>query len=165
MMKLGIKFVFIFSIFLFTFCRYEEGPFFSFHSPERRLLGLWEISSLKKNGIEYISTYRNDSVYMKISIVKYDDLFINLVKEGRSGSQLASSNLYLENNKTTLRFSLRKQVIYDSLLNPFVNLLPHFFNENEWLILKLKRNEFAIKKNQDSNSPEYYIEFARLEKY
>lgn len=164
-MKLIIKIVFILSILLFTYCRYEEGPFFSLQTPEKRLLGLWEISSLKKNGIDYISTYKNDSVYMKISIVRYDELFINLVKEGRSGSQLASSNLYLENNKTILRFSLRKQVIYDSLLNPFVNLLPHFFSENEWLILKLKSSEFAIKKNQDSNSPEYYIEFVRLEKY
>lgn len=150
---------------VFTQCRYEEGPAFSLRTPEQRLLGLWEITSLKKGGVDYISTYKEDSVYLKISIVQYDDLFINLVKEGRSGSQLASSILTLEDNKTTMKFSLRKQMVYDSIVRPFQELVPDFFSEHEWIIRKLKFREFTIFKSTEGDSPEYLIEFVRLEKY
>jgi hypothetical protein len=41
---------------LFTSCRYEEGPYISFLSPETRLVGYWEVGKVLRNGEEYTET-------------------------------------------------------------------------------------------------------------
>ncbi|MDD4395298.1 MAG: hypothetical protein PHQ33_05380 [Bacteroidales bacterium] len=41
-----------------TSCRYEEGPYVSFISPENRIVGYWELSHVKLNGNE-ITTSSN----------------------------------------------------------------------------------------------------------
>jgi hypothetical protein len=143
--------------------KYEEGPMLSFVSPEKRLVGLWEISSLQIDNINYVGTYSADSVYFRFSIVKYDELFINLVKENRHGIQYASSILELKDNKTVMQFNLKKQPIYEELTKLFYELLPAFAHENTWQILQLKSREFIIRENIDST--EYKITFEKIEKY
>ncbi len=143
--------------------RYDEGPMLSLRSPEKRLLGLWEITELKVNDIDLISAYREDSAYVKFSIIEYDELFINIVKEGRSGAQMASSLLKLEDNKSIMRFELSRLVAYDSLTKPMYDLVPPLEFENAWTILRLTSQEFIILLN--SNGVEYRLTFGKLEKY
>jgi hypothetical protein len=143
--------------------RYDDGPLMSLRSPEKRLLGLWEITELKVNDIDLISAYREDSAYVKFSIIEYDELFINIVKEGRSGAQMASSVLTLEDNKTLMRFELTRQVSYDSLTKPMYDLVPPLEFDNAWTIQRLTSNEFSISITNDIGN--YRLTFGKLEKY
>ncbi len=142
--------------------RYEDGPFLSLRSPEKRLLGLWEITELKVNETDYISSYREDSVYVKFSIIEFDDLFINIVKDGMSGSQLSSSVLKLEDNKTNMRFELKRFVAYEQYTAPLYSLVPPLEFDNAWKIIRLVNNEFIIQ--LEENGITYKLKFERLEK-
>jgi hypothetical protein len=158
-----LKYSFIAVIFIAASCsRYEDGPFLSLKSPEKRLLGLWEITELKVNETDYISAYRDDSVYVKFSIIEYDDLFINIVKDGPSGSQLSSSVLKLEDNKTKMRFELKRFVAYEEYTAPLYALVPPLEFDNSWNILRLISKEFIIE--IEDNGIKYKLKFERLEK-
>lgn len=37
---------------IFTACRYEDGPYISFYSPEHRLISSWSLQKLYKNGVQ-----------------------------------------------------------------------------------------------------------------
>lgn len=162
-MKKILNYSLIAIIFIATACsRYEDGPFLSLKSPEKRLLGLWEITELKINEVDYISTYNEDSVYVKFSIIEYDDLFINIVKDGTSGSQLSSSILKFEDNKTKMRFELKRFVAYEQYTAPLYELIPPIEFDNAWNILRLVSKEFIIE--IEDNGIKYKLKFERLEK-
>lgn len=143
--------------------KYDEGPILSLRSPEKRLLGLWEISELKVDDVDYISTYRVDSIYVRFSIVKYDNTFINIVKDSRSGSQFSSSVLTLEENKTMMRFGLPRYIAYEQYTEGMYNLVPPLESDNDWTIVKLKSEEFIIELMD--GDVDYRLTFNKLEKY
>lgn len=163
-MKNLIKsFVLLLSVIALASCsKYEEGPLISFKSAEKRLLGLWEITEMKVNDIDMISNYREDSVYVKFSIIEYDDVFINIVKESSGGSQLSSSVLTLEDNKKKMRFELKRFVAYEQYTAPLYDLVPPLEFNNAWTIIKLFSKEFIIEL-QDGEI-KYRLKFEQLEK-
>jgi len=142
--------------------RYEDGPWLSFKSPEKRLLGLWEITQLVVDGVDRISTYREDSVYVRFSIISYDNMYINIVKEGSSGSQYSSSLLSFEDNKKFMRFELKRLAAYEQYTGPIYNLVPPLEYDHQWKILQLKSKEFIIELEEDGVL--YRLTFERLEK-
>ena len=52
-------FAFLVSIALNSCSKYDEGPCISFKSMEKRLIGLWEFSSISVNSVEYITQYKD----------------------------------------------------------------------------------------------------------
>jgi hypothetical protein len=142
--------------------KYEDGPWLSFKSPEKRLLGLWEITELKIDEVDKISAYREDSVYVKFSIIEYDNMFINIVKDGTSGAQLSSSILTLEDKEKAMQFELKRFVAYEDYTDPIYNLIPPLEFLNQWKIIKLFSKEFIIE--IEDNGIKYRLTFERLEK-
>jgi hypothetical protein len=162
-MKNSLKIAFLAVIVIVTSCkRYEEGPFLSLRSPEKRLLGLWEITELKVDDVDFISSYREDSVYVKFSIIEFEELYINIVKEGSSSSQLSSSTLKFEDGKKKMRFELKRFAAYEQLTAPFYELVPPVEFDNAWDIYRLTSKEFII--GIQFNGVIYRLTFERLEK-
>jgi len=155
--------IFALAILVSACARYEDGPLVSIKSPEKRLLGLWEITELKVNDADLVSTYREDTAYVKFSIIEYDEMFINIVKEGRSGSQMSTSLLSLEDHKTLMRFGLTRLVAYKEQTQILYDLVPPLAFNNAWTILRLTSKEFVI--SLSDNGTDYKLTFGRLEKY
>ncbi len=153
--------IFLLAAGILTTCKYDEGPLLSFKSAEKRLIGLWEITELLIDTLNYVSTYREDTMYVKFSIVKYEDMFIYIVKESASGSQLSSSVLKLEDNKKKLRFGLRRFTAYQHYTELLYELIPPIEFSNAWDIVRLKTNEFIIELFDGSKL--YRLKFERLE--
>ncbi len=163
-MKIKLIFAGLSVLLLLSACsKYEEGPFISLKSPEKRLLGLWEITELMVDTANYISNYNDSATYVKFSIIEYDDMFINVVKEARSGSQLSTSLLTLEDGKKKMRFELKRFTAYQDMTQGIYELIPPLEFDNEWTILRLKSDEFII--TLTDNSINYRITFGKLEKY
>ncbi len=155
--------VLLFAVVTLASCsKYEEGPLISFKSPEKRLLGLWEITEMRVDEIDLISAYREDSVYVKFSIVEYDDVYINIVKESSGGSQLSTSVLKFEDNKKKMLFGLKRFAAYEQYTAPLYDLVPPLEFNNAWSIIKLFSKEFVIEL-QDGDI-QYHLKFERLEK-
>lgn len=71
-----ILMVLLLSVVCCTSCRYEEGPYISFLSPETRLVGYWQVGNVYLNGEEYTAT--NDLAHQKGS---YYSFFIERMLE------------------------------------------------------------------------------------
>lgn len=154
---------FLVTVIFMTACsKYDEGPFISLKSPEKRILGLWEITELLVDNVDFTSVYQEDSVYVKFSIIEYDQLFINIVREGSSGSQLSSSTLTFEDNKKKMRFELKRFAAYELFTAPLYDLIPPLEFDHAWDIIMLRSKEFIIELTD--NSIPYRLTFKRLEK-
>jgi hypothetical protein len=153
--------VFVLAFSFFACSKYEEGPLLSLKSPEKRLLGLWEITELMANDTNLVSAYRDSLAYVKFSIIEFDDMFINIVKEGSSSSQMSSSILELVDKKRKMKFGLTRFVAYEHYTGPIYQLIPPLEFENEWTIVRLHKRQFIISLNNEG--VEYKLTFERLE--
>jgi hypothetical protein len=148
----------------FSACKYEEGPFISLRSKEKRLIGLWELNELKINDVSYLSYYNTDTAYLRFSINLYsENMFMSLVKDSRISPQMANGAVELVENKSKLRFILKRNVAYLPNTEVVFNLLPVLEEEHDWTILKLKNNNFTL--SLSDNDSLYYLDFLLLEDY
>jgi len=151
-------------LFLLSACRYEDGPFVSFRSKEKRITALWEIDKLEINDISYLSEYKADSVYLRFSITyNAGNIFMILVKENRISPQMASGIVEFTNKGNNLKFQLTPIVSYTTETEPLFSLIPAFKEEKEWEIMELKNTKFAIKLDDDTNI--YDIHYFLLDDY
>jgi hypothetical protein len=64
--KILILSIFMFSIFVFSSCKYEDGPFISFYSKKARVEGYWKFEKVKSNDEDLTSDYENQIIqFMK----------------------------------------------------------------------------------------------------
>jgi hypothetical protein len=163
--KYSIIFLSLISIIVFfSACKYEEGPFISLRSKEKRLIGLWELNELKINDVSYLSYYNTDTAYLRFSINLYsENMFMSLVKDSRISPQMANGAVELVENKSKLRFILKRNVAYLPNTEVVFNLLPVLEEEHDWTILKLKNNNFTL--SLSDNDSLYYLDFLLLEDY
>lgn len=98
--KLFFLLVVLVSTIGFSSCRYEDGPFMSFTSPETRLVGYWQVGSVLLNGSEYSA--ENDLAHQKGS---YYSFFIErmieviAVKDGYSLASVTGAWDFMNNEK------------------------------------------------------------------
>ncbi len=163
--KYPIFFLSIISIILFlSACKYEEGPFISLRSKEKRLIGLWELNELKINDVSYMSYYNADTAYLRFSINSYsENTYMSLVKDSRISPQMANGALEFVDSNSKLRFALKRNVAYLPETAAVFNLLPILQEEHDWTILKLKNNNFTLSLSE--NDSLYYLDFLLLEDY
>ncbi|MPM06180.1 hypothetical protein SDC9_52476 [bioreactor metagenome] len=144
--------------------KYEEGTVISFRSPEKRLIGMWEFSSVLIDGTEYISGYTNDSTDLKLSVSgSKDEMFVILVEDNRGSAQLSSSLLYLNDNKTEMTFDLSPSPLYEDITQYFFALIPALKERNTWLIKRLSFDELWI--TADYQELAYELHLKKTEQY
>jgi hypothetical protein len=161
--KYKIVYILIITIVL-SACRYEEGPFLSFKSKEKRITGLWEIDELKINDLDYLSTYNTDSVYLRFSITyNAGNIYMILVEGNRISPQMATGAVEFTNKGNNLKFQLTPIVSYTAETDPIFSLIPALKEEKEWEINELKNTKFALSLDDDTNS--YYIHYFLLDDY
>lgn len=149
----------------FSSCgKYDEGPVISLRSPEKRLIGLWEFSSVLIDGTEYISGYTNDSTDLKISVSgTREEMFIILVEDNRGSAQLGSSLIYMNDNNTEMTFDLSPSPLYIDITQYFFALIPALEERNTWLIKRLSSNELWI--TADYHDQTYELHLKKTEQY
>jgi hypothetical protein len=144
--------------------RYDDGPSLSFRSVEKRLSGLWEIQSLKIEGIDYHSAYMDDSVYLRFVISgSKEQLYIYLVEESKSSSHLSSSALILDDHNKTLSFELPEYAMYTNITTPIFHLIPAINTENTWDINRLSMYDLWI--STTHNDSLYELQLYKLDPY
>lgn len=153
-----------FLILLMACSKYDEGPGISFRSPEKRVVGLFELSEILIDDVNQLTYYVADSVYLRFTINgEKDNLFIALVEETIGGSQLSSSVFVFNDKKDKVSFGLSTIGIYRDLTDPLFDLIPALNVDNEWTINRLSMDELWLE--CDYNSQNYYLKFSKLEKY
>jgi len=144
--------------------KYNEGPAISLRSAEKRLIGLWEFSSIKMDGVEYITYYFNDSTNLKISISgSRDELFAILVEDNRSSAQLSTSLLELNESNTEFTLSLPASPLYIDITENFYALIPVLAEENVYSIERLSVNELWI--STTWNNQLWDLQLSKLDQY
>lgn len=144
---------------LFLSCqKYEEGPAFSLRSAENKLTGLWEITELIVDDINYTSTYK-DTLNANLLIANFDGLYASIVRNSAISSQFANSKLELVNNKKEMELNFTSQNIYIDLTKYLFDRFPVLLEKNNWQIIKLTFREFKIKLQKDKT---YSIAFQRI---
>ena len=163
--KIAVFFLSLISIIMFfSACKYEEGPFISLRSKEKRLIGLWELNELKIDDVSYMSYYNSDTAYLRFSINLYtENIYMSLVKDSRISPQMANGAVEFVENKSKLRFGLKRNVAYLPETEAVFTLLPVLEEEHDWSILQLKNNNFTL--SLSSNDTLYYLDFLLLEDY
>ena len=98
-MKTKKSILLIFSaLFLFTSCRYEDGPFLSFYTPEKRLITTWSLQKVYRNGEQtttpewyanQIGTYYTFHAYGPLVVTTYHN---GTLRESYTGSWQFQNN-------------------------------------------------------------------------
>lgn len=159
-----ISIVVVVSFIAFACSKYDDNPGISFRSVEKRLSGLWEIQSLKIEGIDYHSEYMADSVYLRFVISgTKEQLYIYLVEESKSSSHLSASALVFGDKNKTLIFGLPVYALYTNITAPIFHLIPAINTEHEWDISRLTMDDLWI--STDHNDSLYELEFFKIEPY
>lgn len=144
--------------------KYDDGPAVSFRSAEKRLIGLWEFSSIKIDGIEYINDYYNDSTDLKISMSgSREEIYAILVEENRSSSQLSSSLVEMNEKSTEFSMGLPVSPVYNNVTQYFYALIPAFAEKNIYPIRRLSSSELWI--STSFNNQVYDLQLNKLEQY
>lgn len=158
-------FLILASVIVLSSCgKYEEGPAVSFRSSAKRLIGLWEFSSIKIDGVEYITNYMNDSTDLKISMTgTRDEIYAILVEENRGSSQLSTSLLGLNDNSTEFTLCLSESPLYNDVTQYFYTLIPSLKVENTWSVQRLSVNELWISTTFQNQS--YNLQLSKIEQY
>jgi len=144
--------------------KYDDGPAVSFRSSEKRLIGLWEFSSIKIDGIEYITNYYNDSTNLKISMTgTRDEIYAILVEDNRSSSQLSVSLLGLNDKNTEFTMGFPVSPVYTDVTQYFYELIPAVAEENTWSIRRLSSSELWI--STTFQDQVYDLQLSKLEQY
>lgn len=149
---------------LISCSKYEEGPFVSFRSPEARIEGLWDISNITIDDIDFTSVYAADTMTKKFSVtLRGDDIFISIVEQDRSNPQWSYSLLVFSNDHKKVVFGFPTIAAYQLFTVDFFDLIPAINIENEWEILRLTNDDWWIKCNYLGK--EYQIKFELFENY
>jgi len=144
--------------------KYDEGPGLSFRSPEKRVVGLYELEEIMVGEINMLTYYVMDSVYLRFSIAgERENLYMALVEDNRGSAQLSLSSFDFNADKEKVTFGLSTIGIYDDMTDPIFELIPAIHAENEWTIRRLSFDEFWIE--CDYEGVNYYLKFLKLEKY
>lgn len=138
-------------IFIISACRkYDEGPLLNLRSPSKKLVGLWEVTSLKVNNVEYFVNYK-DTLNANFLIADYDGLYVSIVENSSISSQLASSSLEFEDKNKNMILNFKAQQSLNSNIGYLVDLVPALFEKNSWTIIMLSSTEFKIRKIKEKD--------------
>jgi len=152
------------SLMLASCGKYDEGPAVSFRSPEKRLAGLWEFSSINIDGVEYISDYFIYLTYLRLSISgTKEELFVVLVEDNQGSAPMSSSLLTLNSKCTELTFGLPVSPLYFDETENFYSLIPALAAENTWSIQRLAANEMWI--STTFQEKPYALQLIKLDQY
>lgn len=134
----------ILSFILLTTCKkYENGPLISLKSPEKRLLGKWEIEEVKKDGSIVTDFDSLEIDYYHFEIVDGYSAQYDANVLGRVGNNITNSGLILwgfRENETELNFS-NTDLGTPSYLYPLPTMIA---NSERWKIKKLSSNRMWL---------------------
>jgi len=143
--------------------KYDEGPVISLRSSEKRMIGLWECSSVMIGGVEHLTEYQSDSVYLRFSFSgTKEELFIRLVADNQSSPTLSSDLLSFNDKMNEMTFEMPLNPLYEQETDDFFALIPALSNENTWSITRLAFNEMWI--STTFNDTMYALKLSKLDK-
>ncbi len=119
---------------LLSGCKYEEGPFLSFTSAEKRLRGVWSVSNVYKNG-EETTTESPTVVESQNAIYEFYKNKILLISYMHDGILNKSSGSWA--------FGDKKKTIEAVFTNQYYPLT------REYEIVKFKSNELKLRFTDD----------------
>lgn len=128
---------------LLSGCRYEEGPFINFKKVEKRIKGVWNVSSVEKNGETlsgnfptYVETVNTLFMFTAggILTIYYDKNNINIESSG------------------SWEFSDNKKILHVTFKNLYQNII------REYEIVKFRNNILKVRFTDKGN--EYTITFS-----
>lgn len=146
-------------ILLFSSCKkYDEGPWISFYSKDKRLIGTWEVEKFTVNGYDSSHYFRKyDSP--KFAIVE-SGLFISLsdVLTAPNNPRKGLSGYWnFEDKKKELKWIFNNG---DSQDETMIDMGPLGIDRTSfWEIKRLKMDELFLETNYDGGF--YRIEFSR----
>ena len=122
-------------IILLSACKYEEGPFISFTSVEKRIRGAWSVSTVYKNGeiTDTESPSIVESKRAKYEFFKRNILVISYI-----------NNDVLYESSGSWEFGNKKKTINAVFMNQYYNL------SREYEIVKFKSNELKVRFTDDN---------------
>jgi len=143
--------------------KYDEGPAISLRSPEKRMIGLWECSSVMIGDVEHLTDYQSDSAYLRFSFSgTNDEIFIRLVEDNQSSSTFSSDLLVFNAQMNEMTFELPLNPLYEQETDDFFALIPALKSENTWSINRLSFNEMWI--NTTFNDTLYALKLTKIDK-
>ena len=134
-------------------CLYEEGPFFSFNSPEYRIAYRWKFDKITFNGLDVTLANNPDSINYGTSYISFDttkrfSFLINSLKTGRKGNFVYTGNWALEDQKRELR------IVYDAQNpNSGVPTQPNRL----FRIIKLNEDDLRLRYTAGDNTTLFYL--------
>lgn len=144
-------------VLVFAGCRYEDGPFFSFRSPRKRVCQEWKFEKYLVNDIDSTSNFKGTYFHCDNYHFYYTDGHDVILSRGCNGGNLISGNLYgfwaLTEGARSIIFQIDSEPPNDILEQP---LGPNV----TWDINRLTNNEFWL--NRNSNGKKYEIHFKAL---
>jgi hypothetical protein len=141
--------------------KYEEGPWLSFRSAEKRIYGIYRLTQYDVNNIDSLVLF-NDSLCDTLQFYHSEDSNTNVLKiDGRQndgGKIYFDGTWKLSNNDKIFilySFAAYSHGIVHSATGPF-----SYFTTTEWEILRLTNKE--VKMKTIFNSKEYLIKLEVL---
>jgi hypothetical protein len=128
-------------------CLYEEGPFFSFNSPEFRIAFNWQFDKVTYNKNSSVLLANNkDSINYGASFLSFDQtgrfaFIISSLKVQKKGVFLHTGNWAFENDKKDFRMK------YDDNAYP----------ERSFRIVKLTENDFRFRYTEGDDNTIFYM--------
>ena len=146
-------------ILLFTSCKkYDEGPWISFNSKDKRLIGTWELEKFIVNG--YDSTHYFRKYDSPIFAIVESGIYISLedVLTAPNNPRKGLSGYWsFEDKKRALRWVFTNQGNQEET---WIDLGPFGIDRTSfWEIKRLKMDELFLETNYDGSF--YRIEFSR----
>jgi len=129
-----VLFLIVAGVFIFSGCRYEEGPALNFKNVEKRLRGIWSVSSVYKNG-EKTDTETPTLVEAKFTqyeFYKNKMLLISYIHNDIVCSSHGSWN-----------FADKKKILEITFINQYYPIV------REYEIVKFKNKELKVRFTDD----------------
>lgn len=146
-MKIKLLYVNLFIVLLLYSCKkYENGPLISLKSPEKRLLGKWEIEEVKKDGnvVTDFDSLKIDYYYFKIT--ENPNIIEDVTILERAGSNITNGGLifwqFLDNEKVLNLLNSDQGT--PSYLYPLPTMIA---NNEKWDIKKLSSSRMWLEIN------------------
>ncbi|MDR0367690.1 MAG: hypothetical protein LBH82_00945 [Bacteroidales bacterium] len=132
-------------MFLLSGCRYEEGPFINFRKVEKRIKGLWNISSVEKNG-EILSNNFPTYIESVNTLLMFTSGGIITITYYKDNINVESSGHW--------EFQDRKKILHVTFQNMYRRVV------RDYEIIKFRNNILKVKFTEDGN--EYIITFSLI---
>jgi len=145
---------------LFISCKkYEDGPYLSCRSAEKRLTGKWKVSELLYNQKDITVAYYAPQLDLYPFNIYSDWSHSHFIAITHAdGSIIAKSPLVLNKKKTVMSFCLVPEDSKDTIVSNIFNLVPPLSAENNWTILRLKNDEFWMRTDYETNNFEIHFD-------